>query len=136
MTDSSSAEGTTATNTDTRKRKSRFIAAASAVGGMIVGSIVGIAVQVGVESTGILGPGVESLLAEQEANFAGINDRLDALQIPLDQLLGAELTALHPVVKSGDAIHVLSSPPDTAIPSVLIASKFQRKYSLNRPELS
>ena len=80
MTDSSSAEGTTATTTNSRKRSSRFIAAASAMGGMIVGSIVGIAVQVGVESTGILGPGVESLLAEQQANFAGINDRLDALQ--------------------------------------------------------
>ena len=80
MTDSSSMMHTPATDSESPKRKSRIIAAASAVGGMIIGSIVGIAVQVGVESTGILGPGVDSLLAEQEANFAGINERLDALQ--------------------------------------------------------
>ena len=80
MTDSSSAQSTAATDTESPQRKSRFIAAASALGGMIVGSIVGIAVQVGVESTGILGPGVDSLLAEQEENFLGINERLDALQ--------------------------------------------------------
>lgn len=100
MTDSPRAEGATATNTDTPKRKSRLIAAASAVGGMIVGSIVGIGVQVGVESTGILGPGVESLLAEQEANFAGLNERLDALQNAAnDPALNVHVTELRSLLE-------------------------------------
>jgi len=80
MMDNSSAQSIAVTDTEAPKRKSRMIAVASALGGMIVGSIVGIAVQAGVESTGILGPGVDSLLAEQEQNFLGINERLDALQ--------------------------------------------------------
>lgn len=80
MTDDTNRASTAAASTGTAKLKPRIIAVASALGGMIVGSIVGIAVQVGVESTGVLGPGVESLIAEQEANFAGINERLDALQ--------------------------------------------------------
>ena len=100
MTESSSAVSTTAANADTPRRKSRLIAAASAIGGMIVGSIVGIAVQVGVESTGILGPGVESLLAEQEANFAGINERLDALQsVSDDPALTVHITELRSLLQ-------------------------------------
>lgn len=51
-----------------------------AIGGMIVGAVVGIAVQVGVESTGILGPSVETLLEEQEANFDAMSARLEELR--------------------------------------------------------
>ena len=80
MTEQSSVKSAAAAVTDTPKSKSRIIATASALGGMIVGSIVGIAVQVGVESTGILGPGLDGLIAEQEANFAGMHEHLDALQ--------------------------------------------------------
>lgn len=59
--------------------RSRIIAAVSAVGGMIVGSIVGVGVQAGVESMGLLGPSMESLIAEQEENFNDVRARLDAL---------------------------------------------------------
>lgn len=51
-----------------------------AIGGMIAGAIVGILVQVGVESTGVLGPGVDELLAEQEANFDEMTSRLENLK--------------------------------------------------------
>jgi hypothetical protein len=53
---------------------------ALALGGMIVGAVVGIVVQVGVESTGLLGPSVESLLAEQDANFDQISAHIDELR--------------------------------------------------------
>lgn len=57
-----------------------IVAGAIALGGMVVGAVVGIAVQAGVESTGILGPSVEALLEEQEANFSDINARLVELK--------------------------------------------------------
>jgi hypothetical protein len=57
----------------------RLAAGAIAVGGMIVGAVVGIGVQAGIESTGLLGPSVESLIAEQESNFSSLQTRLDAL---------------------------------------------------------
>lgn len=47
---------------------------------MIVGAVIGIIVQVGVESTGVLGPSVETLLDEQESNFAQVHSRLDGLR--------------------------------------------------------
>lgn len=55
-----------------------------AIGGMIVGAIVGIAVQVGVESTGILGPSVDALLEEQEANFDAMKARLEEIRTQSD----------------------------------------------------
>lgn len=51
-----------------------------ALGGMIVGAFVGIAIQVGVESTGLLGPSVEALLVEQEANFKDMTARLQDIK--------------------------------------------------------
>jgi hypothetical protein len=60
--------------------KARITAAALAVGGMLVGSLVGLAVQLSVESTGLLGPSVESLIDAQASNFDAINMRLDALK--------------------------------------------------------
>ena len=44
--------------------KDRMRTGALALGGMIVGAVVGILVQVGVEATGMLGPSVDALLAE------------------------------------------------------------------------
>lgn len=55
-----------------------------AVGGMVVGALVGIVIQVGVESTGMLGPSVEVLLDEQKANFEDMTTRLEALKAESD----------------------------------------------------
>ena len=60
--------------------RERLIAAGLGLGGMIVGALVGIAVQMGVESTGLLGPSVEAMLAEQESNFDEMTARLEALR--------------------------------------------------------
>lgn len=51
-----------------------------AVGGMVMGALVGIAIQVGVESTGLLGPSVEALLEEQEENFYEMTAQLEVLR--------------------------------------------------------
>jgi hypothetical protein len=59
--------------------KAKMKGVALALGGMIVGSIVGIGVQLGVESTGLLGPSVDSLMQEQKANFDDVNSRLASL---------------------------------------------------------
>ncbi|MDX1499665.1 MAG: hypothetical protein R3176_07205 [Woeseiaceae bacterium] len=47
---------------------------------MVLGALVGIAVQVGVESTGVLGPSVDALLTEQDENFAELRSQLDLLR--------------------------------------------------------
>ena len=60
--------------------RKNIVAGTIALGGMIVGAVVGIAVQAGIESTGLLGPSVEALLEEQEANFSDINARLGELK--------------------------------------------------------
>lgn len=60
--------------------KPRIIAAGLALGGMILGSFVGMGVQMGVESTGLLGPSVEQLFAEQAANFDEVNAHLADLR--------------------------------------------------------
>jgi len=60
--------------------KARMKGAALALGGMIVGSIVGIGVQVGVESTGLLGPSLETLMAEQKSNFDDVAQRIEDLK--------------------------------------------------------
>lgn len=51
-----------------------------ALGGMVVGAFVGIVIQMGVESTGILGPSIEVLMEEQQANFGDMTARLEALK--------------------------------------------------------
>jgi len=53
---------------------------ASALGGMILGTLVGITVNKAIATTGILGPGVSTLLAEQKTNFDAVNGKLDALR--------------------------------------------------------
>src|SRR5690606_22612200 len=50
------------------------------LGGMVAGAVVGIGVQAGIESTGMLGPSVDALIAEQQDNFSAVQGRLDALQ--------------------------------------------------------
>ncbi len=53
---------------------------ATGLGGMIAGAFIGVGVQAGIEATGVLGPSVEALISEQEANFADVQSRLDAIQ--------------------------------------------------------
>jgi len=53
---------------------------AKVVGGMILGTLVGAGVNKALESTGLMGPGVDSLIAEQKSNFTEVNSKLDALR--------------------------------------------------------
>jgi hypothetical protein len=50
-----------------------------AVGGMVAGALVGMAVQAAVSTTGVLGPGMEDLITEQSANFQKLQAKLDSL---------------------------------------------------------
>jgi hypothetical protein len=72
--------------------------AALAVGGMVLGALVGTGVQQTLQSTGLLGPGVDSLIAEQQENFTAVNAKLDTLRQqstdPATQRALAELQAL------------------------------------------
>ena len=54
--------------------------AAFTIGGMVLGSLVGTGVQQVLARTGVLGPGVSSLIAEQQENFAEVNTKLDSLR--------------------------------------------------------
>ena len=71
---------------------------ASALGGMVLGTLVGIAVNKAVATTGILGPGVSTLIEDQRENFAAVNERLEALRAsatgPEAQRAIADLRAL------------------------------------------
>lgn len=88
-----------------RLTKQQLMGGATALGGMIVGAIVGIAVQVGVESTGILGPSVDELLSEQESNFGEIHTRLETLrQSASDTEVGEELRALATLIERQDEL--------------------------------
>ncbi len=83
---------------------------ACALGGMIVGAVVGIAVQVGIESTGILGPSVDTLLAEQESNFNEVNSRLDKLRESTDDPdLSRELNKLAELIEHQDELRQQAS---------------------------
>ncbi len=66
--------------------------------GMVIGALVGLAVEFGVESTGILGPKVDALIEDQAANFDQINLKLDELSAaattPEAQQLLGELKVL------------------------------------------
>ncbi len=85
--------------------KGRVVAAAIGLGGMILGSIVGIGVQKGVQSTGILGPSVDTLIAEQQSNFNDINARLDALKgLSADKEVKTSLDELGKVLARQDEL--------------------------------
>ncbi len=72
--------------------------AVKVIGGMILGTLVGAAVQKGLRSTGLMGPGVETLIAQQQSNFTEVNGKLDALRkvssTPAAQRALNELSAL------------------------------------------
>lgn len=50
------------------------------IGGMVAGALVGTGVQAVLARTGVLGPGVDSLIADQRANFDEVNSKLDTLR--------------------------------------------------------
>lgn len=88
-----------------RITKQQLMGGATALGGMIVGAIVGIAVQVGIESTGLLGPSVDLLLSEQDSNFSEIHKHLDTLQQSAgDSEIGAEIRALAALIERQDEL--------------------------------
>ena len=58
----------------------RLRGGALALGSMVFGTLVGMAVQQAVRTTGVLGPSVSALIEEQETNFGEVNKRLDELQ--------------------------------------------------------
>ncbi len=83
---------------------------AVALGGMVVGAIVGIVVQVGVESTGMLGPSVDTLLAEQESNFDEMSSRIDKLRESTeDPALSRELNELADLIRHQDDLRQQTS---------------------------
>jgi hypothetical protein len=85
--------------------KKRIAAGALALGGMIVGAVVGIAVQAGIESTGMLGPSVESLIAEQGSNFASLQSKLDELgDLSTDPEINRRLTELRDLMARQEAL--------------------------------
>jgi len=47
---------------------------------MIIGTLVGVGVQKALQSTGLMGPDVGTLIAEQQSNFAEVKGKLDALR--------------------------------------------------------
>jgi len=76
-----------------------------ALGGMVVGAVVGIGVQAGVESTGLLGPSVDALIAEQEINFDEVHARLDRLRDSTDDPdLRRELSELTSLIQYQDEL--------------------------------
>ena len=44
--------------------------------GMVIGAVVGVAVEFGIESTGVMGPKIDELIGNQAANFTQINAKL------------------------------------------------------------
>ncbi len=83
---------------------------ASAIGGMIVGAVVGIAVQVGLESTGMLGPTVDTLLNEQQDNFEKIHTRLEGMkEATQDPALAHDLRELASLIKKQDELRKQTS---------------------------
>ena len=88
-----------------RVTKQQLMGGATALGGMVVGAVVGIAVQVGIESTGLLGPSVDELLSEQDSNFSEIHEHLDTLQQSAgDTEIGEELRALAALIERQDEL--------------------------------
>lgn len=54
--------------------------AALALGGMVLGSVVGFGVQESLQAVGLGQPSIDALIAEQHENFATVRSKLDAIQ--------------------------------------------------------
>ncbi|MEZ6241624.1 MAG: hypothetical protein R3B57_01125 [Phycisphaerales bacterium] len=59
--------------------------------GVVVGALIGLAVQAGVQSTGVLGPGIDQLIDKQDSNFAALEAKLDELSKTDDPARAKEL---------------------------------------------
>lgn len=68
-----------------RRRKRRRIMTVG-VGGanMIIGAIIGMLVQSAAEATGVMGPTLDTVMSQQDANFTDIRAKLDALNATSD----------------------------------------------------
>jgi len=79
--------------------------AAKVIGGMVLGTLVGVAVQKALATTGLLGPGVGALIAEQQNKFAEVNSKLDALrQLSTDPQVQQALGELGTLVQQQSAL--------------------------------
>ena len=54
------------------------------LGGMILGAVIGIAIEEAVASTGVLGPGLDAVIQEQQDGFSRIDAKLDELRQTTD----------------------------------------------------
>ncbi len=98
--------------------------AAVAVGGMVLGALVGTGVQQVLARTGVLGPGVDSLLAEQQANFAEVNTKLDTLrQLSADPEAQRALTELGALLQQQSALAAQTEQQLKLMASEVSASK-------------
>jgi hypothetical protein len=98
--------------------------AAVAVGGMVLGALVGTGVQQVLARTGVLGPGVGSLLAEQQANFAEVNTKLDSLrQLAPDPEAQRALTELGALLEQQRALAAQTEQQLKLMASEVSASK-------------
>ena len=88
----------TATSASTQARFGWPLRAVFAVGGMILGAVVGMVVQAAVSTTGVLGPGMEDLINEQSASFQKLEAKIDTLRTTSDPVqiksISAELQTL------------------------------------------
>lgn len=87
-------EGAAATRTGQDSQKRRPLVATMLIGlvGMILGAIVGVAVESAISATGLLGPGLDELIQEQIAGFDSINAKLEELRGTTDPEQVAVLT--------------------------------------------
>ena len=98
--------------------------AAVAVGGMVLGALVGTGVQLALARTGVLGPGVDSLLAEQHANFTEVNTKLDSLrQLAPDPEVQRALTELGALLAQQSALAAQTEQQLKLMASEVSASK-------------
>ncbi len=58
---------------------------------VVVGALIGIGVQAGVESTGVLGPGIDALIERQDSSFAALDAKLEELRTTSDPARAKEL---------------------------------------------
>jgi len=95
-----------------------------AVGGMVLGALVGTGVQQVLARTGVLGPGVDSLLTEQQANFAEVNAKLDTLrQLSNDPEAQRALTELSTLLAQQSALATQTEQQLKLMASEVSASK-------------
>jgi hypothetical protein len=98
--------------------------AAVAVGGMVLGALVGTGVQQVLARTGVLGPGVDSLIAAQQANFVEVNSKLDTLrQVSSDPAAQRALAELRTLLTQQGALAAQTEQQLKVLSGEVAASK-------------